>query len=104
MGLIDRLKRGWSAFSTSEIDERVPNNSSDAYRPGARNVSFGVSNITSIITTIYTQIAVDVSQIDFRHVKVDEDDNYVDTIQGSPLNKIFKIAANEDQGSRQFFY
>lgn len=103
MGLIDRLKRGWSAFSTSEIDERVPNYSSDAYRPGARNVSFGVSNITSIITTIYTQIAVDVSQIDFRHVKVDEDDNYVDTIQGSSLNKIFKIAANEDQESRQFF-
>ena len=101
MGLIDRLKRGWSAFSTSE--EYVPDYSSDAYRPGTRTASFGVSNVTSIITTIYTQIAVDVSQIDFRHVKIDDDGNYVDTIYQSPLNNIFKIAANEDQPSRQFF-
>ena len=101
MGLIDRLKRGWSAFSTSEA--YVPDYSSDAYRPGTRTTSFGVSNVTSIITTIYTQIAVDVSQIDFRHVKIDDDGNYVDTIYQSPLNNIFKIAANEDQPSRQFF-
>ena len=98
--ILDRIKRGWSAFKSDPI-EIPPNIYQSAYTPGNKTAVFGVSNITSIITTIYNQIAVDTSQIDFRHVKLDENGNYLDTIDDD-LNRIFKTQANIDQTVRAF--
>lgn len=98
--ILDRIKRGWSAFKDNPT-EIPPNIYQSAYTPGNKNAVFGVSNITSIITTIYNQIAVDTSQIDFRHVKLDENDNYLETIDDN-LNQLFKTQANIDQTGRAF--
>ena len=98
--IVDRIRRGWSAFRSNPI-EIPPNIYQSAYTPGNKTAVFGVSNITSIITTIYNQIAVDTSQIDFRHVKLDENDNYLETIDDN-LNQLFKTQANIDQTGRAF--
>ena len=68
-----------------------------SYRPDRTILSRG--NERSIITAIYNQIAIDVSNIDIRHVRVDENRQYSDDID-SPLNNALVYNANLDQTGR----
>lgn len=62
-----------------------------------KRLSYG--NEKSIVGAIYTRIAVDLSMIKFQHVRVDENDNFVETID-SGLNKCLTVEANIDQTNR----
>jgi hypothetical protein len=81
--LEDKTGRGWgSALSTSRSRARF-------------------SNERSIISSIYTRLAIDVSAIDMRHVQLDDDGRYLnDRISG--LQDCLTVEANIDQGGRQF--
>ena len=94
----ERMKNTWNAFLGRD---QVRTSYYGGYynRPDRARLSRG--NDKSIVASIYNQIAVDVSNINFRHVRVDEEDNYVEDIKDS-LNNIFKINANLDQTGRQF--
>lgn len=94
----ERMKNTWNAFLGRD---QVRTSYYGGYynRPDRARLSRG--NDKSIVASIYNQIAVDVSNINFRHVRVDEEDNYVEDIKDS-LNNIFKINANIDQTGRQF--
>lgn len=95
----ERVKNSWNAFLGREPMTRSYYYNGYSSRPDRVHLSRG--NDKSIVASIYNQIAVDVSNIDFRHVKVDEEDNYVEEIKDD-LNNIFKINANLDQTGRQF--
>lgn len=96
----ERLKNSWSAFLgrdptyTANYMELGP---STTYRPDRTILSRG--NERSIITSIYNQIATDVSMIDIRHVKVNKDGQYLDDIK-SHLNEALELSANIDQTGR----
>jgi len=94
----ERMKNTWNAFLGRD-QVRTPYYGGYYNRPDRARLSRG--NDKSIVASIYNQIAVDVSNINFRHVRVDEEDNYVEDIKDS-LNNIFKINANLDQTGRQF--
>ena len=94
----ERVKNSWNAFLGREPTRSYYYNGYSS-RPDRVHLSRG--NDKSIVASIYNQIAVDVSNIDFRHVRVDEEDNYVEEIKDD-LNNIFKINANLDQTGRQF--
>lgn len=97
----ERVKNSWNAFLGREPTTRSYYYGGYSSRPDRVHLSRG--NDKSIIASIYNQIAVDVSNINFRHVKVDEEDYYVEDIKDS-LNNIFKMNANLDQTGRQFIH
>ena len=101
--LTDRLKQAWNAFTSRDPTIRSPGDFyGSAYRPD-RKRSF-ISNDGNIITMIENRIAVDVAQVDIRHVKKDDDGNYKEdmTTKGN-LNDLFQTSANIDQTGRAFF-
>lgn len=99
----DRLSHAWNAFTDREVQEEFqPITSigeSHAIRPD-RTRSFN-RNERTIISSIYARMSIDVAAIDIRHVRLDENERYVETIQ-SGLNNCLALEANIDQAGRQF--
>lgn len=96
----DRIKRAWNAFtSRSPTIEWKQEGYSYFNRPDRVRLTRG--NERSIINSIFTKIAIDVSQIDIKHVQLDENDRYKETIK-SGLNDVLSVEANIDQSGREF--
>ena len=70
-----------------------------SYRPDRNRYSRG--NERSIITAVFNRIAMDVAQMDVQHVRLDENDRYIETID-SGLNNCLTVEANIDQTGRGF--
>lgn len=100
MGFIDRLQHGWNAFMS-----RAPTGSyydigqSYSYRPDRVILTRG--NERSIITSVYNRIALDVSAINIKHCRLDNNDRYMSVID-SGLNSCLNLEANIDQTGRAF--
>ena len=96
-----RLKHAWNTLlnkdPTMEFRNDLGTSYSYTYRPDRPRLSRG--NERSIVTAIYNRIALDVSSIDVKHVRLDENDRYVETIS-SKLNNCFSVEANIDQTGR----
>ena len=103
MGFLDRLKHAWNAFNQeTEIPAgpRFQNlGLSSFYRPDRLYLSRG--NERSIITSVYTRIAMDCSSIVIKHVKVDDRGRYIEDVK-SGLNYCLTSEANKDQISKSF--
>lgn len=98
--LISRIKHGWNAFMNR--DPTVGYQSaigSYSYRPDRPRFSRG--NERSLVTSVYNRIAMDAAGIEIRHVRLDEDDRYLETIK-SGLNECINVSANLDQTGRAF--
>lgn len=96
-----RLKSAWNAFMSRP--PTVPHTSigtSYSYRPD--RVRFTRGNDRSIITSVYNRIAMDVSAVDIKHCRLDENDRYAEDMNSS-LNLCFNLEANIDQTGRAFF-
>lgn len=95
-----RLKHAWNAFRN-----RDPTNAYIGYgdyrRPDRPRLTRG--NDRSVVTALYSRIALDIAAIDIRHCKVDEEDRFVSFID-SGLNNCLSVEANLDQTGREFIY
>jgi hypothetical protein len=58
-----------------------------------------MANERSIVTSIYTRIAVDVASVDLRHVRLDDQNRYIGDMD-SGLNNCLSLEANIDQTGR----
>ena len=77
-----RFKNAWNAFTNKNIIP--PDNTyygGSYYRPDRLRLTRG--NERSIVTAIFNKIALDISTIDIRHCKLDEDDRLMDYISSS---------------------
>ncbi len=95
------LKHAWNVFSNQE-DKRNFGGAGASY--GVRNPSRGrllIPNERSMISSIYTRLSIDVSSVDMRHVRIDEQKRYLSDID-SGLNNCLTVEANIDQGPRAF--
>lgn len=94
----ERLKNSWSAFlgrdPTITYQDTGPGYS---YRPDRTILTRG--NSRSIVSSIYNIIATDVASIDIKHVKINENGQYVNDMD-SHLNEVFTRSANIDQSGR----
>ena len=96
-----RLKHAWNAF----INDKDPTinygvlGSSYYYRPDRQRFTGG--NERTIVTSVYNRIALDVSAVEIKHVRIDENDRYKETIN-SGINSCFNTEANIDQTGRAF--
>lgn len=103
--LSDRLAHAWNAFSDRAATDDMVSYASQGYgeaisvMPG-RIRTYG-HNERSIITSIYARMSIDVASVDIRHVRLDENARYLETIL-SGLNNCLDLDANIDQAGRQF--
>ena len=95
-----RFKNAWNAFFNRDPTPIFDNSgNSSSYRPDRYRPTRG--NERSIITAINNRIAIDVAAIPIRHIRLDEDGGYLNTIE-SGLNNCLNLEANIDQTGRAF--
>lgn len=95
-----RLKHAWNAFMNKDPTQGYAREGmSYYYRPDRPRFTRG--NERSIVTSVYNRIAMDAASIDVRHVKLDDNRRYLETID-SELNDRFSLEANIDQTGRAF--
>ena len=100
MGITDRLQHAWNAFLSN--DNKRPYHSSghiSSYKPD--RVRFSRGNERSIVTSVYNRLALDVSAIAIKHVRLDENGRYTEEIN-SGLQNCLNVEANIDQTGRAF--
>lgn len=95
-----RLQSAWNVFINRDpIDYYRDIGPAYSYRPDRPRLTRG--NERSIVTAVYNRIALDVAGIDIQHVRLDEENRFVDTIK-SGLNSCLSLEANMDQTGRAF--
>lgn len=95
-----RFKNAWNAFTNKNPSYNQDSYGGSYYRPDRVRLSRG--NEKSIVTAIFNKIALDISSIDIKHCRLDDNDRFVETIN-SKLNNCLTLEANIDQTSRSFF-
>lgn len=96
----ERARNAWDVFRGRDPTENYylnygQSSSTNPIRPGFTR---GITK--SIVTTFYNRIAVDCSSIDIRHVRLDKNDRYIETIEDE-LNNVLSVEANRDQTGRE---
>ena len=98
MGVLERFKRSWNTFfnrdPTYEYRDSGP---SSSYRPDKVRRRFG--NDRTILTSVLNRIALDASSVIIQHVRLDENDRFIEVVD-SGLNNCLTFEANTDQTGR----
>lgn len=96
-----RLKHAWNAFvdSTFNTTPRSYEGASYGYRPDRQRLNFSTER--SIISSIYTRLSIDIAAVNIRHVRLDDEERYIETID-SGLNSCLNLEANIDQAATAF--
>ena len=111
MSLKDRFASAWNAFQSepkrNEESLAGPPQSvitefstTGYYRQDRRRMHY--NNERSILNLVFNRIANDVASVRIQHVRVDENDEYKETIK-SNLNDCITLSANLDQTARDFW-
>lgn len=103
MGALGRLKHAWNAFL--DQDESFRGRGRDwgaSYGIRPDRVRLRISNERSIISSIYVRLSVDVASVDIRHVRLDDEERYIEDIKTSGLHQCLNVEANIDQTGRAF--
>ena len=100
-----RFKSAWNAFRKQDDYEDIYTYQdlgySSSVNPTMPRLSRGSER--TIVTAIYNRIAMDVSAFDISHVRVDDNNRFVETIN-SGLHNCLTVEANKDQTGRAFIH
>lgn len=99
MAILDRFRRLWNAFTNQPITFDGGTSVSGNYR--SSGFRYRYSNDKTIVTSVYTRIAMDVSGVLIKHVLLDENGRYKDDAP-SQLNRCLMLEANIDQAPQAF--
>lgn len=96
-----RFKKAVNAFMDTDDFQWPRGDIGPSYgdRPDRRRIIFGSER--TIITSIYSRIAIDVAMTVFEHVKMDDNDRFKETINSS-LNQCLNVESNVDQTAFAF--
>lgn len=96
----DRLRHAWNAIRYGDSSQAYINfGPGYTIRPDLFRLKMGTE--TSLVSSIYTRIGIDVAGIPIQHVRLDKDGRYLETID-SGLNNCLTLEANIDQTGRAF--
>ena len=96
-----RLAHAWNAFTGRENPKEYwTSGPVTTMRPSSVTRRL-LPNDKSLIKTIYNQIAIGVSSVNFRHVRVDQNGRFKEEMR-SDLNECLSVAPNLDQTIRPF--
>lgn len=97
---VSRLKHAWNIFLNRDPTVNAEDTGPGFYMaPHRRRAVAGTER--TIINSIYNRIALDVASVTIRHVRLDSNGRYIQTID-SGLNTCLNLEANIDQTGRQF--
>lgn len=98
----DRFSNAWNAFKDPE-DRRYRNPDPFGIMNSRKpdRVRLNVSNERSFVSSLYTQIAIDVASIELIHARLDENGKFVSEID-SELNNCLTLMPNIDQTAFSF--
>ena len=101
MGIRDRLQHAWNAFVYNDNNYTNPQNLGgfSTFKPDRVHFSRGVER--SIVTSVYNRLALDVSSIAIKHVRLDENGRFKEEVD-SGLQNCLNVEANIDQTGRAF--
>lgn len=98
----DRLIHAWNAFINQDTSKRIYSYGDTAsYGSRPDRVRLRWSNERSIIASIYTRMSIDAASVDIRHVRLDNNDRYLEDID-SGLQSCLTLRANKDQNASHF--
>lgn len=103
MAISDRFKHAWNAFMNKDptLMNGLYSGMGYSQRPDRTRLTRG--NERSIATSVMNRIAMDASSVKIEHVKLDDNNRYLHSMD-SALNECFTLSANEDQTGRAFFH
>lgn len=108
MGILDRLKHAWNVFigldppNVDYFDGRnsyVSYGQMSSYRPDRATFRKGTEK--TIVGAIYNRIAMDCCSLNFKHVQLDDNERYTNTVK-SGLNTCLTLETNKDETARAF--
>ena len=95
-----RLRNAWNAFRNRDPTSDYKDiGVGYSYRPDRIRLTRG--NERSIVTSIYNRIALDVSSINIKHCRLDDNERIISVIN-SGLNSCLNVEDNIDQTGRSF--
>ena len=101
MSIGQRLKHAWNAFTGRDQQRINTQDLGPSYAFRNDRIPLRKGTERSIVASIYTRIAIDVSAVRMEHARMDEDGRYMETMD-SGLNYCLTTEANIDQSSRAF--
>ena len=101
MRIRDRLQHAWNAFVYNDNNYVNPQNLGglSTFKPDRVHFSRGVER--SIVTSVYNRLALDVSSIAIKHVRLDDNGRFKEEVD-SGLQNCLNVEANIDQTGRAF--
>lgn len=96
VSIASRFKNAFNIFMHPDRNFR-PEGPGYSTRPDRHFVSYG--NDKSIATVLYNRIAMDAASVDIQHVRLDEENRFLEVID-SELNNCLTLSANIDQTGR----
>jgi septum formation topological specificity factor MinE len=99
----DRLRHAWNAFTGADTEPPSFDTGQVAAYGYTRpdRLRLNVTNERSIIASVLTQMSIDIASVGIKHVRVDENEQYLEDIS-SGLNYCLTTEANIDQPARAF--
>lgn len=99
-----RISHAWNAFLSKDADPdfSMPEEYSyinTSYRPGSHLPV--ISRADDVVSSIYSQLSVDAASYEMRHIKVDSNGVYKETVYDG-LTDCLTVSANIDQTGRAF--
>lgn len=100
MAVLGSLKHAWNAFLNQKPVENLRSSGFGVttYGGSPSRVRLNSSNERSIISSIYTRLAIDIASTEIRHVRLDKERRYADDMD-SGLNECLTVEANIDQAA-----
>jgi hypothetical protein len=102
--ITDRIRHAWNAFNWQDTNYQKDFAATElgpsySFRP--ERTRFRFTNEKTIVSAIYTRIAIDAASVPIKHVRLDGNGQYQQDMS-SGLNDCLKVEANCDQGGTMF--
>ena len=95
------IKHAWGLFTNTNNKNPTVKPEGSSYTISPTRPRFTRGNERTIVTSVYNRIAIDASNIDIMHVRLDDEGRFKEPIK-SNLNNCLTVEANIDQTSRSF--
>ena len=96
-----RLRHAWNAFLNKDPTTTRYRDVGTGYFYRPDRMRFSRGNERSIVTSVYNRIAIDAAAIEMRHVRLDENNRFLEVLN-TGLNNCLELEANVDQTGRAF--
>ena len=95
------IRHAWGLFTNTNNKNPTVKPEGSSYTISPTRPRFTRGNERTIVTSVYNRIAIDASNIDVMHVRLDNEGRFKEPIK-SNLNNCLTVEANIDQSSRSF--